>query len=73
MDKSFRLGWFFDAGQVFGNNAGVSYPSGFRYSTGLSASWLSPVGPLKFSFAQPIGKKEGDQAEAFQFQMGTTF
>lgn len=73
MDKSFRMGWFFDAGQVFGASAGLSYESGFRYSTGLSASWLSPVGPLRFSVAQPVGKKEGDRAEAFQFQMGTTF
>ena len=73
MDKSFRMGWFFDAGQVYGSSSGIDYPTGIRYSTGLSAAWLSPVGPLKFSIGQPIGKKEGDQTESFQFQMGTAF
>lgn len=75
MDKSFRMGLFFDAGQVYGKKLSndVGYPTGFRYSTGISASWLSPVGPLKFSYGLPIAKKEGDLSESFQFQMGTTF
>ena len=75
MDKSFRMGWFVDAGQVYGkkSNTDLGYPTGFRYSTGVSASWMSPVGPLKFSVGSPIAKKQGDQTEAFQFQMGTTF
>ncbi|MBL8430021.1 MAG: outer membrane protein assembly factor BamA [Dechloromonas sp.] len=73
MEKSFRMGWFFDAGQVYGNNAAQSSSSGLRYSTGLSASWISPIGPLKFSFGRPLNKQENDKSESFQFQMGTTF
>lgn len=72
MEKSFRMGWFFDAGQVYGNDAAQS-SSGLRYSTGLSASWISPIGPLKFSFGRPLNKQAVDKAESFQFQMGTTF
>jgi outer membrane protein insertion porin family len=72
MEKSFRMGWFFDAGQVYGNDVAQS-SSGLRYSTGISASWISPIGPLKFSFGRPLNKQESDKAEAFQFQMGTTF
>jgi len=72
MEKSFRMGWFFDAGQVYGNNA-ASSSSGLRYSTGLSASWISPIGPLKFSFGRPLNKQASDKSESFQFQMGTTF
>jgi outer membrane protein insertion porin family len=72
MEKSFRMGWFFDAGQVYGNDAAQS-SSGLRYSTGLSASWISPIGPLKFSFGRPLNKQETDKSESFQFQMGTTF
>ncbi len=72
MEKSFRMGWFFDAGQVFGADQKVGV-SDLRYSTGLSASWISPIGPLKFSLGRPISKKEGDKTEMFQFQMGTTF
>ena len=72
MEKSFRLGLFFDAGQVFGR--GQKFDLGeLRYSTGLSASWVSPIGPLKFSLGVPVNKKEDDKSETFQFQMGTTF
>ncbi|MCL2346320.1 MAG: outer membrane protein assembly factor BamA [Desulfobulbus sp.] len=77
MEKSFRLGVFFDAGQVWGkdmNGANQKMSlSDLRYSTGVSASWISPMGPLKFSLGVPINKKSGDDTEAFQFQMGTTF
>lgn len=72
MDKSFRMGWFFDAGQVYGSDEKVDLAD-LRYSTGLSAAWISPVGPLKFSIGKPLNKKETDKVEAFQFQMGTTF
>jgi outer membrane protein insertion porin family len=72
MEKSFRMGWFFDAGQVYGNDGNDS-SSGLRYSTGISASWISPIGPLKFSFGRPLNKQENDKSESFQFQMGTTF
>lgn len=72
LEKSFRVGWFFDAGQVFGSDEKLAM-SNLRYSTGLSAAWISPVGPLKFSLGKPLNKKESDQVEAFQFQMGTTF
>ena len=46
---------------------------GFRFSTGLALQWASPVGPLKFSFAFPVAKKEGDRIQRFQFQVGTVF
>jgi len=72
-DKSLRLGVFFDAGQVYGNGYSLSDVGGMRYSTGLSLAWSSPLGPLKFSLAQPLSKKEGDQTQRLQFQMGTLF
>ena len=72
MEKSLRMGLFFDAGQVFGKDQTPS-TSGLRYSTGLSAAWISPVGPLKFSFAVPLNDEEGDKTESFQFQLGSTF
>ncbi len=72
MEKSLRMGWFVDGGQVYGSGGDQS-GGGIRYSTGLSASWMSPVGPLKFSFGRPLNKQINDQPELFQFQMGTTF
>ena len=72
LDKSFRLGAFVDAGQVWAKEQKLSFGD-LRYSAGISVSWSSPVGPLKFSFANPINKKEGDRLQRFQFQLGTTF
>ena len=72
MEKSFRMGWFFDAGQVYGKDQTMAL-SDLRYSTGLSAAWISPIGPLKFSYGSPINKQESDKTESFQFQLGTTF
>jgi len=72
MEKSFRMGWFFDAGQVYQQDEKFDL-SELRYSTGLTASWISPMGPLKFSFGRPLNKSATDKTEAFQFQMGTTF
>lgn len=71
-DKTLRLGWFMDAGQVFSDDQQVKFGE-LRKSTGLSLAWISPVGPLKFSIAQPLGAKDDDKTERFQFQLGTTF
>jgi outer membrane protein insertion porin family len=72
MEKSLRMGLFFDAGQVYGQGQNISI-SDLRYSTGISMAWISPIGPLKFSFGQSLNKQEGDKPESFQFQLGTTF
>ena len=72
LEKSLRFGWFVDGGWVWGSGQDLDFGD-LRYSTGLSASWISPMGPLKFSIAQPINEQPGDRIERFQFQMGTTF
>lgn len=71
ISKSVRLGAFFDVGSVFAN----SYDLGdLRYSTGLSAKWLSPFGALTFSVAQPLNAEEPpDQIQRFQFSFGSGF
>jgi outer membrane protein insertion porin family len=77
MDKSFRISAFFDAGYVWGEDADGKQQkfslSDLRYSTGLAFSWSSPMGPLKFSLGFPLKKEEGDKAQNFQFQLGSTF
>jgi outer membrane protein insertion porin family len=79
MEKSFRMGLFFDAGQVYGkdgkdaNGNTLKFDDGLRYSAGLSAAWISPIGPLKFSYGIPLNEKDDDKTESFQFQLGTTF
>ena len=44
-----------------------------RSSTGIGVDLLTPVGPLSFSFTQPITKKSSDKTETFRFNLGTTF
>ena len=44
-----------------------------RYSAGAAVTWLSPLGPMKFSYAYPLKKKDSDEIQRFQFQLGTTF
>jgi len=71
-DKSVRGSVFVDAGQIHGPGSQPEFES-FRFSTGLAVQWSSPVGPLKFSFAFPLAKKEGDRIQRFQFQVGAGF
>jgi len=71
-DKSVRASLFFDAGQIHGQGTQPEFET-FRYSTGIALQWSSPVGPLKFSFAFPLAKHEGDRIQRFQFQVGAGF
>jgi outer membrane protein insertion porin family len=57
---------------------GVDYNSsikgdGARSSIGAALDWMSPLGPMNFSFAYPISKQTGDKTETFRFNLGTTF
>ncbi|MBS3934827.1 MAG: outer membrane protein assembly factor BamA [Sulfuritalea sp.] len=71
-DRSLRLGAFVDAGWVWGVGDKMDVGD-MRYSAGLSLAWTSPLGPLKFSLAQPLNKKDGDKIQRLQFQLGTLF
>jgi outer membrane protein insertion porin family len=71
-DRSLRWFVFSDAGQVYQENQKMRL-SELRASAGLGLSWISPVGPLKLSYAKPLNEKPGDRLERFQFQMGTGF
>ncbi|MYM39218.1 outer membrane protein assembly factor BamA [Duganella qianjiadongensis] len=71
-DRSLRWFGFVDGGQVYQEGQKMR-ASELRYSTGLGISWISPVGPLKLSYAKPLNAKPGDRLERFQFQMGSGF
>ena len=71
-DRTLRIFGFVDVGNVFGENDPFRF-SEMRASTGLGISWISPIGPLRVSVAQPLRKKPEDKIERFQFQIGTSF
>jgi outer membrane protein insertion porin family len=71
-DRSLRWFTFADAGQVYQEHEPMRLNQ-MRYSAGIGLSWISPVGPLKLSYAKPLNSKPGDRLERFQFQMGTGF
>jgi outer membrane protein insertion porin family len=69
-DRSLRLAWFFDGGQVYDNKIDLGE---LRYSTGLALFWSSPLGPLRFSWAAPLNPKPEDRLQRLQFTFGTGF
>jgi len=82
--QSLRMSAFVDAGGAYGpgdNNPLNPYKDQYKsfsfdeigVSAGLAILWVSPLGPLKFSLAQPLVKQDGDQTEVFQFTLGNSF
>lgn len=69
-DKTLRFFVFFDAGNVYD---GAPQISDLRYSYGGGVTWISPLGPLKFSYGIPLNTTATDHIQNFQFQIGTTF
>ena len=70
--KSFRTGTFFDIGQVYQDFASFATDD-LRYSVGVSALWLSPIGPLALSLGFPLNADSKDNVQNFQFTIGTSF
>ena len=67
--------FFIDTANIWGvdYDSSLDDSGSIRSSTGLALDWFSPVGPLNFSLALPITKKDGDKTETFRFNLGTTF
>jgi outer membrane protein insertion porin family len=68
VDKTLRLFGFVDGGNAFQDINLV-----LRYSYGVGLSWISPLGPLKFSYGIPIKAQPNDNIQRLQFQVGTAF
>ena len=66
---------FFDTANLWGidYDKSLNDNSSIRSSIGIGVDWLTPVGPLNFSLAQPITKASTDITETFRFNLGTTF
>jgi outer membrane protein insertion porin family len=71
-DRTLRGTVFVDGGWVWGEDQKVK-ASDLRYSVGVGVAWISPIGPLKLSYAYPLKTEPFDRIQRFQFQIGTGF
>ena len=65
-----RISAFIDAGNVFHNR--IEWDE-IRYSVGVAATWLSPMGAMSVSYGVPLNDKGYDDVENFQFSFGSVF
>lgn len=72
-------GLFFDAGTVWGldNNIGITGPiddsASLRSAIGVSLFWNTPLGPLRFDFANVLQKEDFDKTQTFRFSISSRF
>ena len=71
-DKTLRMFAFMDAGYAYREQDPIRLNE-LRSSYGVGLSWISPMGPLRFSYALPINQQPGDKIQKLQFQIGTSF
>ena len=66
---------FFDAANISGvdYNSSLDTNKNIKSSIGIGIDWLTPVGPLNFSFSETLTKADSDTTESFRFNLGTTF
>ena len=73
--ENFEFLFFVDAANIWGvdYDSSLDKSNDIRSSMGLAVDWMTVVGPLNFSLAQPITKSSGDKLQSFRFNLGTTF
>lgn len=59
---------FVDAGAV---GRDFQHYGSIRVSWGMELRWVSPLGPLRFSYTRLLRRKPNDNAETFQFAVST--
>ncbi len=66
---------FMDAATIWGVDYDdtIDDANKIRSSLGLGINWLTAIGPLTFSYAEPITQNDNDIIERFRFNIGTTF
>lgn len=72
--RSMRAAVFVDGGNVFDTNQDFDPAADeIRYSAGVSFEWITAIGPLGFSLAEPLNNKAEDDTRRFQFSLGQQF
>jgi outer membrane protein insertion porin family len=65
--------FFLTAGSIWNSDYDTSSDADLRTSLGTSFDFITPIGPISFSYATPINKKDIDKSRPFNFTIGTSF
>ena len=65
------IGLFLDFGNVWGvdYDSNIDESNKIRSSTGIMASWISPIGPMTFTLSQNLSKASTDETQSFNFNL----
>ena len=66
---------FFDTANVWGVDYSDSIDDSnkIRTSVGIGLTWVSTLGPISATYAQPLSEAKTDEVEQFSFSIGTIF
>ena len=67
-----NIKFFLTTGSIW-NSDYVSSDIDMRSSIGTSLDFITPIGPLSFSYTSPIEKNNSDKTRSFDFSLGTSF
>ena len=68
-----NIKFFLTTGSIWNSDYTSSSDIDIRASIGTSLDFITPIGPLSFSFAQPLEKQNTDKTRSFNFTLGTSF
>ena len=68
-----NIKFFLTTGSIWNSDYTNSSDIDLRTSVGTSLDFITPIGPLSFSYAEPIEKNNSDKTRSFNFSIGTSF
>ena len=68
-----NIKFFLTTGSIWNSDYTNSSDIDLRTSVGTSLDFITPIGPLSFSYAEPFEKNNSDKTRSFNFSIGTSF
>ncbi len=68
-----NIKFFMTTGSIWNSDYVSSSDIDLRSSVGTSLDFITPIGPLSFSYSTPIEKNDTDKTRFFNFSIGTSF
>ena len=68
-----NIKFFVTTGSIWNSDYDNSSDIDLRASIGTSLDFITPIGPLSFSYAEPFEKNNTDKTRSFNFSIGTAF